>query len=275
MSESESESESAPHPEMRIDLLPELRSSEWSWVPTGECFKMTDVACVFEVLRVPDNIRGVAKLIQERKGGNYAKVAKLWQSVADIPNVARLMDFGETSYRGKRAFFMISELVDRIGVVDVKEAARIGLGILNALESLHARGISHNDVGIWSIGITTDNLPVLSSFKIANKMGRVFFSHRPLFPAYRTTYESKPYHDVQSLLYTLIYLLDGNKLPWTVEDDHEYGTDHKMAMRMRILDHYTSPGAIRGLAEASLELVDAENPYEIARRELQRESDLS
>ena len=254
--------------------LPDLRSSEWLWVPTGKCFEMTATSCVFEVLRLPDNMRGVAKLVQEGRRGLLESITKQWRAMnlSDTPNAARLMDSGETTYHGKRAFFVVSELVDRMGTwcsgSDVKEAARVGLGILTGLEALHAKGFSHNDVCPWSIGISTDDLPVLCTFKNAKKMGKVFFSQRPLFYAYRTTYESKPYHDVQSLLYTLIYMLDG-KLPWAEDEDYAYDTEHRMAKRMAIMENLQSEtGVTRGLAQASLEVVDAENPYEVARRAL-------
>ena len=49
--------------------LPELRSSEWSCFPTGQCFELTDETCVFEVLRVRDDIRGTLHRNDERGAG--------------------------------------------------------------------------------------------------------------------------------------------------------------------------------------------------------------
>ena len=95
------------------------------------------------------------------------------------PNVCQLFDIGE--FEGKP--FIVMELLEgqsladklQSGAVPIPETVRIALGILTALESLHARSLVHRDLKPSNVFLTAHGVKILD-FGLAREANRMVIS---------------------------------------------------------------------------------------------------
>ncbi|GFJ88065.1 serine/threonine-protein kinase [Phytohabitans rumicis] len=65
----------------------------------------------------------------------------------------------------------LRDTISQDGPLDPQTAARLGLGLLNALDAAHAAGIVHRDVKPSNVLMLPDGRPLLSDFSIATVVG--------------------------------------------------------------------------------------------------------
>ncbi len=131
--------------------------------------------------------RSVAiKTIRESVGDDSARERFVREALAaaslNHPNVCQLFDIGECD--GKP--FLVMELLegeslaDRLhaGALGIPETARIALGILTALESLHGRGLVHRDLKPSNVFLTTHGVKLLD-FGLAREVHAAVPSDAP------------------------------------------------------------------------------------------------
>jgi serine/threonine-protein kinase len=140
-------------------------------------------------------------------------------------NVARTFELGEAE--GTR--FLTMELVDgesvgsileRRGALDVASAARIGVGVAEALGAAHAVGVVHRDVKPDNVMVARDGRVVVTDFGIAHETrdnaGARTFAGTPAYmaPEQAAGEPASPSSDLYALGVTLFELVAGS-LPFT------------------------------------------------------------
>jgi serine/threonine-protein kinase len=106
------------------------------------------------------------------------------------PNIVAVIDFGVTT--DDRPFIVTERLAGRSldaelrdrGVLTVDEAIEVALGVLAALEAVHAKGIVHRDVKPGNVFLCAGGSVKLLDFGVAKILGEASAKH--LAPAYRT-----------------------------------------------------------------------------------------
>lgn len=109
----------------------------------------------------------------------------------DHPNVARLLDAGETE---EGLAYLVMEYVDgpRIDVfadqksLDVRARLALFRQVLDGVDYAHARGVVHRDLKPSNILVTRDGVPKLVDFGIAKLLGPAAESHDPTVRVTRT-----------------------------------------------------------------------------------------
>ena len=140
-------------------------------------------------------------------------------------NVARTFELGEAG--GTR--FLTMELVDgesvgsvleRRGPLDVASAARIGLGMAEALAAAHAVGVVHRDVKPDNVMVARDGRVVVTDFGIAHETrdeaGARTFAGTPAYmaPEQAAGEPATPLSDLYALGVTLFEMVTGS-LPFS------------------------------------------------------------
>jgi eukaryotic-like serine/threonine-protein kinase len=136
-------------------------------------------------------------------------------------NVARTFELGETG--GTR--FLTMELVDgesvgsileRRGALDTASAARIGLGVAEALAAAHAVGVVHRDVKPDNVMVARDGRVVVTDFGIAHETrddaGARTFAGTPAYmaPEQAAGEPATPLSDLYALGVTLFEMVTGS-----------------------------------------------------------------
>jgi eukaryotic-like serine/threonine-protein kinase len=111
----------------------------------------------------------------------------------------------------------MKEVVDSSGPMPPHEAARVGLGILDALSAAHARGITHRDVKPANVMLPGDGAVKLADFGIASvkddpkitATGMVLGSPQFMAPEQARHGEAGPPADLWGLGATLYFAVEG------------------------------------------------------------------
>jgi eukaryotic-like serine/threonine-protein kinase len=111
----------------------------------------------------------------------------------------------------------MKEIVDAGGPMPPQEAARVGLGILEALSAAHARGITHRDVKPANVMLPEDGAVKLADFGIASvkddpkitATGMVLGSPQFMAPEQARHGEAGPPADLWGLGATLYFAVEG------------------------------------------------------------------
>lgn len=243
-----------------------MRTDSEVWLPSSHVFAQEDeYGCVLGVRGVSSGVDGFAKVSTLLIP--HASELRALQVLESVPSVVRLLGVGKTTYGSADAYLLVVEKLENVGLFGtaVHEVSRAGLEVLGVLEAAHKAGIVHQDVSPMNIGFRTSEdghaAAVLLDFDMSRRLGGVYCPGRPMFAAIRRSMTSRASYDVESLLYTLIYVID-NGLPWE-EDDEEQ-------KRLEVCNTVKSDAA-RTLARAALyvqRLETDDDPYDVARRAL-------
>lgn len=223
-----------------------------------DCFKINKRYQVLEkigrgsvstVFRVQDfnEVPLAAKLVSKRNSHLLENETKVMQKVTESrePGTPCWHYYG--CYRNKHVLVMdlLGEslwiLKHRLGCLSLDSALMIGIHMTARLEALHERGFIHCDVNPYNflVGLGRDkNVVFLTNYGLSKKYREDDGSHKPNSTAiaFNTSKDFAPRHahrgemqsrrsDLESVLYTIIYLIRG--LPWQHKRTNDLpGTAH-------------------------------------------------
>ncbi len=141
------------------------------------------------------------------------------------PNIVQVYDVG---YSEQRHYIMmqyvdgesLSTVVEHLGAMEPRDAAKIAVGILRGLHHAHEQGVVHRDVKPDNILITQGDQPKLLDFGLAietetalqiTKDGMVVGTPFYLSPEQAKGRKATPFSDQYSTGVTLYYLLTGKR----------------------------------------------------------------
>src|SRR6185503_722795 len=141
------------------------------------------------------------------------------------PNIVQIHDVG---YAEGRHFIVmqyvdgesLSTVVENLGAMEPKDAARIAAGMLRGLQHAHQQGVVHRDVKPDNVLITAGDQPKLLDFGLAietetalqiTKDGMVVGTPYYLAPEQARGQKATPLCDVYAAGVTLYYLLTGKR----------------------------------------------------------------
>jgi predicted Ser/Thr protein kinase len=141
------------------------------------------------------------------------------------PNIVQIHDVG---YADGRHFIVmqyvdgesLSTVVDELGAMEPRDAARVAVGILRGLQHAHEQGIVHRDVKPDNVLITKGNEPKLLDFGLAieteaslhiTRDGMVVGTPYYLSPEQARGQKATPICDVYATGVTLYYLVTGKR----------------------------------------------------------------
>ncbi|HEV3027197.1 MAG TPA: serine/threonine-protein kinase [Planctomycetota bacterium] len=141
------------------------------------------------------------------------------------PNIVQIHDVG---YAEGRHFIVmqyvdgesLSTVVDNLGAMDPKDAAKIAAGMLRGLQHAHEEGVVHRDVKPDNVLITKGDEPKLLDFGLAietetalqiTKDGMVVGTPYYLAPEQARGQKATPLCDIYAAGVTLYYLLTGKR----------------------------------------------------------------
>ncbi|HYF00704.1 MAG TPA: serine/threonine-protein kinase [Planctomycetota bacterium] len=144
------------------------------------------------------------------------------------PNIVQIHDVGQADGR----WFIVQQyvdgeslatIVDNLGAMDPRDAARVTAGILRGLQHAHEQGVVHRDVKPDNVLVTKGDQPKLLDFGLAieqeaslqiTKDGMVVGTPYYLSPEQARGQKATPMSDIYAAGVTLYYLLTG-KRPFT------------------------------------------------------------
>jgi hypothetical protein len=166
------------------------------------------------------------RLAEGQEGAERARLRALREAQAaarlDNPGVVTVYDVVEEA----GSIWLVMELVDAPslaqvvaddGPLDHARAARIGLGVLGALEAAHAVGIVHRDVKPANVLVLRDDRTKLADFGVATirdesrvtATGTIVGSPSYMAPEQAMAAEVGPFTDLWALGATLYYAVEG------------------------------------------------------------------
>ncbi|MQB01515.1 MAG: protein kinase [Actinobacteria bacterium] len=164
-----------------------------------------------------------ASLPEEERASQKARILREARSAARLshPNAVTMFDVIEEEGRSYIVMELVdaeplSEMIDRRGPLPPEEVARIGLGILGALEAAHAGGIVHRDVKPSNV-MVADGVVKLADFGIATikgdpkitKTGLILGSPSYMAPEQARSEPAVPATDLWGLGVTLYAAVEG------------------------------------------------------------------
>jgi hypothetical protein len=141
------------------------------------------------------------------------------------PNIVQIHDVG---YAEGRHFIVmqfvdgesLSTVVEELGVMDPKDAAKVAVGILRGLQHAHEQGIVHRDIKPDNVLLTKGDEPKLLDFGLAieqeaslhiTRDGMVVGTPYYLSPEQAKGHKATPLSDVYAAGVTLYYLVTGKR----------------------------------------------------------------
>src|SRR5688572_2115076 len=121
--------------------------------------------------------RVAVKILSDHLAGNAEYISRFRREAVttgklEHPNIVSVYDIG---HEGGRYFIVmeyvegqsLQRILDVVGALSPREAARLMVGILRGLHSAHAAGIVHRDVKPGNVIMNKDNEPKILDFGLA------------------------------------------------------------------------------------------------------------
>ena len=117
--------------------------------------------------------RGSASLvIQKEIIELFEQEGKVWESISSLDGVVKLYEFNQTPFPWFVMEYMdAGTLVDKMETVEIKEALKYALTLLNVLDKFHKNNIIHRDIKPENIMFNSDGKLKLTDFGLAKVLG--------------------------------------------------------------------------------------------------------